>query len=107
LPRVPFGGFVTFAYNWQSAVNFSLSQDPRTVQAAYGIADFSAGINDNHDHYKVSLFLDNAFNKHYAVGLADSTSGFSAPGVTGVYGSTWTPARDSFLYYGLRVDLKF
>ena len=107
LPRMPFGGFVTFAYNWQSAVNFSLSQDPRTVQAAYGIADFSAGINDNHDHYKVSLFLDNAFNKHYAVGLADSTSGFSAPGVTGVYGSTWTPARDSFLYYGIRVDLKF
>jgi len=35
-----------FAYTWQSAVNFSLSQDPITVQRAYGIANFTLGIND-------------------------------------------------------------
>jgi hypothetical protein len=28
-------------------------------------------------------------------------------GTAGLYGSTWTPARDSFRYYGARVDVKF
>ena len=107
LGSLPFAGFFTFQYRWQSAVNFSLSQDPRTIQGSYGIANFGAGINDNSDHYKVTLFVNNAFDKHYATGLADSTSGFSAAGVTGVFGSTWTPARDAFLYYGIRVDVKF
>ena len=107
---LPFGGFLTFDYSWQSAINFSLNQDPRTVQGAYGIANFSAGINDNKDHYKVSLFVNNAFDNHYAVGRADTTSGFAPAGggsVTGAYGSSWTPARDSFMYYGIRVDVKY
>jgi iron complex outermembrane receptor protein len=107
---LPFGGFLTFDYRWQSAVNFSLSQDPRTIQGSYGIANFSAGINDNKDHYKVSLFVNNAFDKHYAEGIADTTSGFAPAGggtVVGAYGSNWTPARDSFMYYGIRVDLKY
>jgi len=107
---LPFGGFLTFDYRWQSAVNFTLSQDPRTIQGAYGIANFSAGINDNKDHYKVSLFVNNAFDKHYAAGISDTTSGFAPAGggtVVGAYGSSWTPARDSFMYYGIRVDLKY
>ena len=109
LGGLPFGGFVTLDYRWQSAVNFSISQDPFTVQGAYGIANFSAGINDNKDHYKVSLFVNNAFDKHYASGLSDTESGFAPAGggsVVGVHGNNWTPARDSFLYYGIRVDLK-
>jgi len=107
---LPFGGFLTFDYRWQSAVNFSLNQDPFTVQGAYGIANFSAGINDNRDHYKVSFFVNNAFDKHYAEGLGDTNSGFLLAGgaqVVGAHGSNWTPARDSFMYYGIRVDLKY
>ena len=110
LGSLPFAGFISFDSRFQSAVNFSLNQDPRTVQGAYGISNFSAGINDNHDHYRVSVFVDNAFNNHYAIGIADSLSGFAPAGggsTTGLYGSTWTPARDSFRYYGARVDLKF
>jgi len=106
LPGMPFAGFLGFAYRWQSDVNFSLSQDPRTVQQAYGIGDFTLGINDNHDHYKVTFFVDNAFDKRYTVGIADTTSGFSALGVT-AFGSTWTVPRDAFRYYGARVDVKF
>lgn len=110
LGSLPFGGFVTFDTRFQSAVNFSLSQDPRTVQGAYGISNFSIGINDNHDHYKATLFVDNAFNNHYAVSISDTSSGFSTAGVAGapgIYGTTWTPARDSFRYMGARVDVKF
>jgi iron complex outermembrane recepter protein len=110
LGALPFSAFLTFDSRFQSAVNFSLSQDPRTIQGAYGISNFSAGINANNDHYRVSVFVDNAFNNHYAVSIADSLSGFSASGgggTAGLYGSTWSPARDSFRYYGARVDVKF
>jgi len=105
LPGMPFSGFVGFTYVHQSAVNFTLSNDPRTVQPAYGIADFTLGINDNHDHYKVTVFVDNAFDKRYAVGLGDGTAGFS--GITGALGSSWTPPRDAFRYFGGRVDVSF
>jgi iron complex outermembrane receptor protein len=105
LPGMPFSGLVSFAYRHQSDVNFTLSQDPRTVQRAYGIADFTLGINDNHDHYKVTFFVDNAFDKRYAVGLSDGTAGFS--GIPGAVGSSWNPPRDAFRYYGGRVDVSF
>ena len=105
LPGMPFSGFAGFAYRHQTDVNFTLSNDPRTVQPAYGIADFTLGINDNHDHYKVTLFVDNAFDKRYAVGIGDGTAGFS--GITGALGSSWTPPRDAFRYFGGRVDVSF
>ena len=105
LPGVPFGAFAGFALRYQSAANFSLSQDPRTQQGGYGGADFSLGLNDNHDHYKVTFFVDNAFDKHYAVGLINGTAGFSATGVTGL-GTGWTLPRDAFRYWGGRVDVQ-
>jgi iron complex outermembrane receptor protein len=108
LPGVPFGAFAGFALRYQSAVNFTLSQDPRTIQGGYAGADFTLGINDNHDHYKVTLFVNNAFDKHYAVGLTDGTAGFSAAGgsAAGV-GTSWTLPRDAFRYWGGRVDVQF
>jgi iron complex outermembrane recepter protein len=105
LPNLPFGGFVAFAYRWQDDVNFSLSQDPLTVQKAYGIADISLGINDNSGHYKVTAFVDNVFNKQYAIGLNDTTSGFN--GIPGAVGTTGTLPRDAFRYVGARFDVSF
>jgi iron complex outermembrane receptor protein len=54
----------------------------------------------------VTAFVDNAFDKHYATGIGDGTAGFNAPGVTGL-GSSWTPAGDSFRYFGGRIDVSF
>jgi iron complex outermembrane receptor protein len=105
LPGMPFEGFVGLTYLWQDDVNFSLSQDPRTVQKAYGIADFSLGAHDDKDRLRVTAFVNNAFDKRYAVGLADTTSGFK--GIASAVGSTWTPPRDAFRYFGARVDVKF
>ena len=110
VPNMPFSAFAGFAYTWQSAVNFSLSQDPITVQRAYGIANFSLGINDNNDHYKLTLFVDNAFDKRYSVGTGDITSGFLRAGgatVPGSSGTTATLARDAFRYFGGRIDVQF
>jgi iron complex outermembrane receptor protein len=105
LGSLPFAAFAAVAYRWQDAVNFALSQDPRTVQKTYGIADFSIGINDNNDHYKVTVFVDNVFDKRYANSIGNGTSGFS--GVPGAVGSTWSLPRDAFRYFGARVDVKF
>jgi iron complex outermembrane receptor protein len=106
LGSLPFGAFATFAYRIQSKVNFSLSQDPRTIQGGYGIADFGVGINDNNGHYKVTAFIDNAFDKNYATSIGNGPAGFSAPGVIPL-GTSWTPARDSFRYFGARIDVSF
>ena len=106
LGSLPFEGFLTFAYRIQSKVNFNLSQDPRTVQGGYGIADFGVGINDKNGHYKVTAFVDNAFDKNYATSIGNGTAGFSAPGVT-ASGSSWGLARDSFRYFGARFDVSF
>jgi iron complex outermembrane receptor protein len=105
LPGLPFDGFAAAAYRWQDDVNFALSQDPRTVQKAYGTADFSLGVNDDQGHYKVTAFVNNAFDKRYAQGIGNTTSGFS--GVPGALGSTWTVPRAAFRYFGARVDVNF
>jgi len=94
------------AYRIQSKVNYSLSQDPRTVQGGYGIADFSIGINDKNGHYKVTAFVDNAFDKNYATTIGNGTAGFSAPGVTAfVRAGAWHVIRSGT--FGARVDVSF
>ncbi len=102
----PYGGFVTLDYRWQSKINFSLSQDPRTVEKAYGVLDASVGGTAADGRYRLTIFVKNLLDKHYAVGLGNTTSGFSAPGVT-AFGSNWQPARDSFRYAGVRLDVGF
>ncbi|MDB5455099.1 MAG: TonB-dependent receptor, partial [Caulobacter sp.] len=106
LESLPFDGFVSFAYRWQSDVNFALSQDPLQVQKAYGVADLGLGIADRDGLYKLTLFANNLLDKRYAQGLGNGTSGFSAPGVTAA-GATWFPGRDAFRYVGARLDVGF
>ena len=62
------------AYTYQSAVNYALTQDPQTVQGAYGILNLSVGFKDTSKNYEVSLFVNNALNQHYDASLANSQS---------------------------------
>lgn len=107
MPQMPFDAFITFAYRWQSKINFALSQDPITVQKAYGIFNGSIGVASHDDKLKVTLFANNLFNKHYASGLGNTASGFVSSNGGVVTGTSWQPARDSFRYLGTRVDLNF
>lgn len=104
------GGFLTLNYRWQSDVNYSLNQDPVTIQKAYGVVDGSIGATAGGGKYKLSVFVNNLLDKRFAVGIGNTTSGFSAlPGATGVIasGTNWQPARDSFRYAGARLDVGF
>ncbi len=107
LPGMPFKGFVGATYRWQDDVNFSLSQDPRTIQKAYGVVDLKLGITDLKDRYKVSVFANNLFDKRYAQGIGNGTSGYSNPAIPTALGRTWLPGRDAFRYFGARLDVNF
>ena len=113
LPQsVPFKAFIGGNVRWQDDVNFSLSQDPRTIQKAYAITDLTVGIADRGGKYKLSAFANNLFDKRYAQGLGNGTSGYNyvAPipvGTTPAKGKTWFPGRDAFRYFGARLDVNF
>ena len=70
----PLVGVARAAYTYQSAVNYALTQDPQTVQGAYGILNLSVGFKDTSKNYEVSLFVNNALNQHYDASLANSQS---------------------------------
>jgi iron complex outermembrane receptor protein len=105
--NVPFKAFVGATLRWQDDINFALSQDPRTVQKAYSIADLTVGITDRGGKYKLSAFANNLFDKRYAQGLGNGTSGYSNPAIPTALGKTWFPGRDAFRYFGARLDVNF
>jgi iron complex outermembrane receptor protein len=108
LPGQSFDLFANGAYRWQSATQFSLNQDPGTIQTAYGILDAGFGIKDKQDAYKFSFFVKNLLDKRYAAGLANSPrdSRWSTSTVN-VTTTAWTPPRDYTRYFGARLDLSF
>ncbi len=98
--------FVAVAYRWQSRVIFNLLQDPDSRQDAYGVLNLSGGIGG--EHWKVTAFVNNLFDKHYALNRGRSASYNLTPTVPPYRDAiNWTPARDSFRYEGLRLSVFF
>lgn len=63
-------GYVQPTLSWQSKVNFSINQDPRTVRGATGILDITAGIQNPDTGWNVAVFVKNATNAFYPSYLA-------------------------------------
>jgi iron complex outermembrane receptor protein len=88
----------------------NLNQDPTLAVPKYGIANLGFGVHDKRDRFRATFFVNNVFDKHYAntglTGLGAWSSRAPNP-VVNVVNTTWTPARDAFRYYGLRVDVSF
>lgn len=100
--EMPFEGTFSGSYVWQSEQNFSLNQDPQTIQESYGILNLSAGIHHLEDHYRVTLFVNNVFDKGYAVGGGNQFGNFGNQLATEIL-----PARDFKRYGGVRVTLSY
>jgi len=110
LPEHSFDAFVTANTRYQSEMNVDLSQNPMMRVPAFSITNFGVGIRDHSGKLKLTAFVDNVFNKHYALTGFGTGGNFSskAPNpVIPVYSSTWNPARDAFRYYGVRLDWDF
>ncbi|NOZ42919.1 MAG: TonB-dependent receptor, partial [Alphaproteobacteria bacterium] len=97
-----YSGYANLNYSWQSSVQYSLNQNPLTIQDSYGIANFSMGVHRADTGLKVTLFVNNIFDKNYSTGIR-------APG--GIWGgSTGTVQeipRAAERTYGLRVGVSF
>jgi iron complex outermembrane recepter protein len=110
LPAMSFDAFVNASARYQTKVITNINQDPELRAPAYSVVNLSAGISDKSKRYTLSLFVNNLFDKAYAntgfTGLGSWSSRAPNPVVT-VANATWTPARDAFRYYGIRLDVKF
>jgi len=112
LPERSFNAFVTGSYNYTSAIQYSLNQDPLTIQDAYSIVNAAVGIRSKKDSYKLTFFVNNLFNQSYAIGLNNAVAAgnwnSAAPNpVIPVHLQQWTPARDYKRYMGVRLDMTF
>ena len=92
-------GSVNVSYQHQSSVSFDLLGNPLLMQGAYGLLNSSVGV--EHGAYKLSLFVNNLLDQHYASGMTD---GF---GSYGVHLVTQVLTRDSQRYFGMKLGAKF
>ncbi len=94
--------FVTAGYRWQSEIVFNLLQDPDSVQGDYGVANLGGGLRA--DHWKLTLFVNNVFDKSYALTMGRDAHINIPPGGNAI---GWKPARDSERYFGVRASVNF
>jgi iron complex outermembrane receptor protein len=102
LGALPFQGVISGAYTYQSRINYSLNQDPTTVQKGYGIANLSIGIRQPEHHYEVMAFVNNLFDKQYYQNLTNSSGNYA--GQLAI--QSYLP-RDFRRYAGVRASYSF
>ncbi|WP_323493943.1 TonB-dependent receptor [Sphingomonas sp. 10B4] len=90
--------------NWQytSTVNYSLSQDPETIQKAYSIFNIGLGIRDANRRWELVGFVNNLFDKQYFPALVNTAGNFG-----GAQATQAILPRDFRRYGGVRLALNF
>lgn len=85
-------------YNWQSKVQYQLSQTPDTIQPAYGIWNASIGlIGTNYGGWSARVLVKNILDQHYSSYLSHGD-------LAGLM--RWVP-RDDDRYYGINLHKDF
>lgn len=113
MPSQSFDMFLTGNYKYQSEMMTTISQDPLFRVPSFSISDLGFGFRDKRNRFKLSILVNNVFDKPYATtgfaGAPTFRGATSAPvstvANTGV--QTWVPARDAFRYFSVRLDAKF
>jgi iron complex outermembrane receptor protein len=105
LPGLPLGAFVQGQVTSQSKFNFTIEQDPLTVQNAYTIANATVGLHDRDAKYQLAFFVDNIFNQHYVTLMARSpeltTAAVTPNSLTGLV------PKDANRYFGATINVSF
>lgn len=89
-------------YQYQSRVNYSLSQDPQTIQKGFDVLNVGLGVRDEEGRYEVVAFVNNVLNEKYFVNLVNSTGNFG-----GQLATQALIPRDFSRYGGVRVSFNF
>lgn len=101
IPSMPFDGFVTAEWAYQSKVKLDLLGSPISYQESYGVFNGSVGIQGRDEaDFRVALFVNNLFNQHYATSLG-YTGSSNAQAVAQLL------PRNSRRYFGIRTRLGF
>jgi iron complex outermembrane receptor protein len=99
--RVPVAGWGDLAlqsdYNWQSKVQYLLSENADTIQGGYGIWNAAIALLDPKDGWQARVLVKNILDQHYSSYLAGGTFG----GVV-----RWVP-RDDNRYFGVNLRKDF
>jgi iron complex outermembrane receptor protein len=110
IPGMMFAGFINGNIRYQSDYQTSISNDPRTRNNAYSIADLGFGIRAKNDRYKLSFRVNNLFNRFYIPNANASGPSYrngqtsSSPSITV---DSWVPPRDVFRYFSVKLDVKY
>jgi len=95
----------TLAYQYQSDVNFDLLGNPLTEQKAYGIVN--GGVAAELGAFRISLFVNNLFDTHYASFLTDGFSNLGGSATNPAHVIYQVHPRDSQRYAGLKLQYNF
>jgi iron complex outermembrane receptor protein len=102
LTAIPYDVVVTGRYAYQTSTQMLYDQNPQAVLPSFGILDLSLGLAENTGKYTATVFVNNVFDHHYPVFVAD------------FWNSVWVsnavvgqPARDSSRYLGIRLSAAF
>lgn len=98
-------GTVVLGYQHQSEINFDLLGNPLTVQKAYGVFNGSVGV--DFGQVKLTAFVNNLFNQHYASSLSDGFGNVGGSATNDIHPIYQYLTRDSQRYGGVKVTLTF
>ncbi|MBP7339742.1 TonB-dependent receptor [Niveispirillum sp.] len=87
-------------YRWRSEFNFSVDQDPRLIQGAYGVVDLSAGLRSPDGDYQLTLYAKNLFDKRYYSSAIVKSADFGG-------GVRAALPRDALRYFGGSLKINF
>lgn len=94
-------GFIQAGLRWQSDTQFSINQNPNTIQDGYAIVDASIGLTADDGRYTVTLFVRNLFDTNYTNFI------FQDPVLTGQVNLNQYAPRDADRYFGGSVRVRF
>ena len=111
LPNLPFNAAISGEWAYRTAVNFALGDNPRQEQEGYGVFNGNVSFESSPDSRdRVTVFVNNLFDQHYATTISPST-GASSTALGGGYSvadavSQILP-RASQRYFGIRARARF
>jgi len=100
LDALPFDLEWSGSWRWQSKTWFDYRGNPNLVQDRYGVLNLSATLRERDGRYTLSVFVNNALNKHFYSNIIDD-EGWTRSAYSGSF------ARDSFRYFGANLKFHF
>ena len=98
-------GTLILNYQHQSKVSFDLLGNPLLEQPAYGVFNGSFGV--QFANIKVTAFVNNLFNKHYASSMADNFGVAGGSATNDTHPVYQFLSRDSQRYGGIKLGISF